>query len=148
MLRPCRGISSFVPDLRSARPKQQSSAAHWSQYNGRMKLFLTTGLFVLTALAEIIGCYLPYLWLNKGKSPWLLVPAAISLAVFSWLLTLHPTSAGRVYAAYGGVYVTVAILWLWAVDGIKPTRWDLLGVALCLAGMAVIVAGSKGPPMD
>jgi small multidrug resistance family-3 protein len=99
----------------------------------------TAGLFVITAIAEILGCYLPYLWLKKGKSAWLLLPAAISLAVFSWLLTLHPTAAGRVYAAYGGVYVSLAIVWLWLVDGIRPERWDLMGVALCLAGMAVIM---------
>src|SRR5690606_1550993 len=71
------------------------------------------GLFALTALAEIIGCYLPYLWLKQGYSAWLLVPAAASLALFAWLLTLHPTAAGRVYAAYGGVYVSMALLWLW-----------------------------------
>lgn len=104
-----------------------------------MRTLVFAGLFVVTAVAEIIGCYLPYLWLREGKSPWLLVPAAISLAVFSWLLTLHPTAAGRVYAAYGGVYVSVAIIWLWSVDGVKPDRWDLLGMALCLMGMAVIM---------
>ena len=70
------------------------------------------GLFLITALAEIIGCYLPYLWLREGKSAWLLIPAALSLAAFAWLLSLHPTAAGRVYAAYGGVYIFVAILWL------------------------------------
>lgn len=96
-------------------------------------------LFVLTAVAEIVGCYLPYLWLRKGGSAWLVGPAAASLALFAWLLTLHPTAAGRVYAAYGGVYVTVAIAWLWWVEAIKPTRWDLAGVALCLLGMAVIM---------
>ena len=101
-----------------------------------MKTFL---LFVATAMAEIIGCYLPYLSLRKGGSAWLLVPAAISLALFAWLLTLHPTASGRVYAAYGGVYVSAAILWLWLIDGIKPTRWDLLGAGLCLAGMAIIM---------
>jgi small multidrug resistance family-3 protein len=63
----------------------------------------TFALFVLTAIAEILGCYLPYLWLRQGKSPWLLLPGAISLAFFAWLLSLHPTAAGRVYAAYGGV---------------------------------------------
>ena len=99
----------------------------------------TVALFVVTALAEIVGCYLPYLWLKEGKSILLLIPAALSLALFAWLLTLHPTAAGRVYAAYGGVYVTVAILWLWSVDGIKPTSWDVLGTALALAGMAVIM---------
>lgn len=95
-------------------------------------------LFVATAVAEIVGCYLPYLWLNKGASVWLLVPAAISLALFAWLLTLHPTAAGRVYAAYGGVYIAVALAWLWAVDGIRPTGWDVAGVAVSLAGMALI----------
>ncbi len=96
-------------------------------------------LFIATAFAEIIGCYLPYLWLRKGASAWLLLPAAVSLALFAWLLTLHPTASGRVYAAYGGVYVTVAIGWLWLVDQVKPTRWDALGAMLCLAGMAVIM---------
>lgn len=100
-------------------------------------------LFVLTALAEIVGCYLPCLWLRHGKSAWLLLPAGLSLAIFAWLLTLHPTAAGRVYAAYGGVYVTVALGWLWLVDGIRPATSDFVGVALCLAGMGIIMLGSK-----
>jgi small multidrug resistance family-3 protein len=99
----------------------------------------TLGLFVVTALAEIVGCYLPYLWLKKGGSVWLLIPAAISLTVFSWLLTLHPEAAGRVYAGYGGVYITIALLWLWQVDGIRPTVWDITGVAVSLAGMGIIL---------
>ena len=98
----------------------------------------TFGLYLLTALAEIVGCYLPWLWLRKGGSIWLLVPAAASLALFSWLLTLHPDASGRVYAAYGGVYVCVALVWLWAVDGVKPGLWDVLGGAVTLAGMAII----------
>ena len=108
-----------------------------------MEFIKTFGLFVVTALAEIVGCYLPHLWLKQGKSVWLLVPAAISLALFAWLLSLHPTAAGRVYAAYGGVYVCVALLWLWRVDGIAPTRWDLLGTGLCLLGMVVIMFGPR-----
>ncbi|KAF0844022.1 small multidrug resistance family-3 protein [Methylovorus glucosotrophus] len=96
-------------------------------------------LFVLTALAEIVGCYLPYLYLSKGKSAWLLLPAALSLSLFAWLLSLHPTAAGRVYAAYGGVYIAVAIVWLWQVDGIRPTGWDLLGASIALCGMAIIM---------
>jgi small multidrug resistance family-3 protein len=99
----------------------------------------TIGLFFITAIAEILGCYLPYLWLKEGKSAWLLVPAADSLALFAWLLSLHPTAAGRVYAAYGGVYIFVAILWLWSVDGIRPTAWDLVGSAVALVGMAIIM---------
>ena len=108
-----------------------------------MKLFTIGALFTATALAEIVGCYLPYLWLRQGKSAWMLIPAAVSLAMFAWLLTLHPTAAGRVYAAYGGVYVTVAILWLWQVDGVRPGLADLVGVGLCLCGMAVIMYGSR-----
>jgi len=99
----------------------------------------TIALFLVTAVAEIVGCYLPYLWLKQGKSVWLLIPAALSLAVFAWLLSLHPTAAGRVYAAYGGVYIFVAILWLWLVDGIRPTTWDLIGSLVALVGMAIIM---------
>jgi len=99
----------------------------------------TLGLFVITAIAEIVGCYLPYLWLKQGKSIWLLVPAALSLALFAWLLSLHPTAAGRVYAAYGGVYVAVALVWLWLVAGVRPTGGDLLGCAVALLGMAIIM---------
>ncbi|WP_425316082.1 YnfA family protein [Stutzerimonas chloritidismutans] len=99
----------------------------------------TLGLFVITAIAEIVGCYLPYLWLKQGKSIWLLLPAALSLALFAWLLSLHPTAAGRVYAAYGGVYVGVALVWLWLVDGVRPTWWDLLGCAVAMLGMTIIM---------
>tara|TARA_Y100001968_G_C19393782_1_gene737079 strand:+ start:852 stop:1184 length:333 start_codon:yes stop_codon:yes gene_type:complete len=99
----------------------------------------TLGLFFVTAIAEILGCYLPYLWLKEDKSAWLLVPASLCLALFAWLLTLHPTAAGRVYAAYGGVYIFTAILWLWVVDGIRPSLWDILGVSIAMLGMAIIM---------
>lgn len=108
-----------------------------------MALLYTLGLYALTAVAEIVGCYLPYLWLKQGHSAWLLLPAALSLALFVWLLTLHPAASGRVYAAYGGVYVSMALLWLWMVDGVPPTPSDWAGVGLCLAGMALIVAGPR-----
>ncbi len=108
-----------------------------------MEIFRVFALFILTALAEIIGCYLPYLWLKQGYSAWLLIPAAISLALFAWLLTLHPHAAGRVYAAYGGVYVSVALIWLWAIDGIRPSITDWLGVAVVLVGMLIIMLGPR-----
>ncbi|OLQ90196.1 hypothetical protein BIY22_04125 [Vibrio panuliri] len=104
----------------------------------------TIGLFLVTALAEILGCYLPYLWLREDKSVWLLLPAAFFLALFAWLLSLHPTAAGRVYAAYGGVYIFAAIIWLWAVDGIRPTGWDILGVSVAMLGMAIIMFAPRG----
>ncbi|TXI83108.1 MAG: YnfA family protein [Cupriavidus sp.] len=108
-----------------------------------MELAKTFGLFVATALAEITGCYLPYLWLKQGRSAWLLLPAAVSLAVFAWLLTLHPQAAGRVYAAYGGVYIGVALIWLWVVDAIRPVTTDWIGVGLCFAGTCVIMLGAR-----
>lgn len=109
----------------------------------RLNLFKAGALFLLTALAEIGGCFLPYLYLRKGGSPWLLVPAAFSLAAFAWLLSLHPTAAGRTYAAYGGVYVATAVLWLWVVEGRVPNRWDLVGASVCILGMTIIVLGSR-----
>ncbi len=101
------------------------------------------GLFVVTAVAEIVGAYLPYLWLKRDGSIMLLVPAAAALAAFVWLLTLHPLPAGRTYAAYGGVYIVVALAWLFAVQGIVPDRWDLIGGAVTLAGMALIYFGPR-----
>lgn len=107
-----------------------------------MDIAKALGLFIATALAEIVGCYLPWLWLRQGASAWWLVPAAASLALFAWLLTLHPSAAGRVYAAYGGVYIAVALGWLWAVEGQTPRVTDWVGAALCVAGAAVIVVGA------
>ena len=106
-------------------------------------LIKTLLLFILTALAEIVGCYLPYLWLKHGYSAWWLLPAALSLILFAWLLTLHPQAAGRVYAAYGGVYITVALCWLWAVDGVRPSLWDVVGVLVALLGMAIIMLAPR-----
>jgi small multidrug resistance family-3 protein len=103
-----------------------------------MELLRVSLLFAVTAVAEIVGCYLPWLVLKQGRSALLLIPAALSLAAFAWLLTLHPTAAGRTYAAYGGMYIAVALLWLHFVEGLALTRWDLSGAAIALAGMAVI----------
>lgn len=98
-------------------------------------------LFVITALAEIAGCFLPYYWLKKNGSIWLLVPAALSLALFAWLLTLHPEASGRVYAAYGCVYVATALAWLRVVDGIPLSITDIVGGAVALLGMLIIISG-------
>ena len=100
----------------------------------------TTLLFFATALCEIIGCFLPWLWLKKGGSVLLLIPASVALALFVWLLTLHPAASGRVYAAYG-VYVCTALLWLRVVDGVKLSAYDWAGALIALCGMLIIVAG-------
>ncbi|AWH89729.1 YnfA family protein [Limnobaculum parvum] len=100
-------------------------------------------LFIATALAEIIGCFLPYLWLRKSASIWILLPAASSLALFVWLLSLHPAASGRVYAAYGGIYIATALVWLRLVDGIKLSMYDWLGATVVLAGVLILVSGWK-----
>ncbi len=105
--------------------------------------FRTFGLYFLTAVAELVGCYLPLLWLTGKGGVWLLLPAAISLALFVWLLTLHPAASGRVYAAYGAVYIAAAVIWLWAIDGITPNWNDFVGVGLALIGAGVIALGHR-----
>jgi small multidrug resistance family-3 protein len=99
-------------------------------------------LYVVTALAEIGGCYLVFLWMKGGRSPLLLAAAALSLGAFAWLLSLHPI-AGRAYAAYGGVYVASAVTWAWLVEKHAPDRWDLLGAAISLLGMGIIAFGPR-----
>lgn len=98
-------------------------------------------LFFITALAEIIGCFLPYYWLRKNGPVWVLIPAALSLALFAWLLTLHPAASGRVYAAYGCVYVATALAWLRVVDRVALSTTDVLGGAVALAGMLIVISG-------
>lgn len=103
-----------------------------------MELTKLIVLFFVTALAEIVGCYLPWLVLKQDRTAWLLVPAALSLGLFAWLLTLHPAAAGRTYAAYGGAYICVALIWLRVVDGMALSRYDFAGATLALIGMAII----------
>ncbi len=109
-----------------------------------LKVFTTFFLFLLTAIAEILGCYFPYLILNQGRSYWLWIPTALSLAIFVWLLTLHPAASGRIYAAYGGIYIFTALIWLRYVDQIMLSRWDMLGGAIVLLGAAVIILQPQG----
>jgi small multidrug resistance family-3 protein len=104
-------------------------------------LLRTTLLFVVTAVAEIVGCWLVWRMLRAGGPAWLILPGAAALGAFAWLLTLHPAASGRVYAAYGGVYVAVALVWLRLVDGVRLSATDWIGAAMALAGMAVIAAG-------
>lgn len=105
----------------------------------------TTLLFFATAVCEILGCFLPWLWMKRGGSVFLLLPAAVALALFVWLLTLHPAASGRVYAAYGGVYVCTALLWLRVVDGVKLSSYDWAGAAIALCGMLIIMTGWGRP---
>lgn len=96
------------------------------------------------AVCEIAGCFAFWAWLRLGRSPLWLMPGLVSLAVFAFLLTRIGTGfAGRAFAAYGGVYIAASLVWLWAVEGVRPDRWDLIGAALCLGGAAVILLGPR-----
>lgn len=106
---------------------------------------ITALAFALASLAEIAGCFGFWQWAREGRSWLWLVPSMASLMLFALLLTrVDSASAGRAFAAYGGIYITAALLWMWAVEGMRPDRWDLVGVALCLAGSAVILLGRHG----
>ena len=101
-------------------------------------------VYIGAALAEIAGCFAFWAWLRLDKSAFWLIPGMLCLALFAWLLTLVDADhAGRAYAAYGGVYITSAIIWLWLAEGIRPDRWDVLGGAICLAGAAIILFGPR-----
>lgn len=108
------------------------------------KILTTILLFLVTAVAEILGCYFPYLILNQNKSHWLWIPTVLSLAVFVWLLTLHPAASGRIYAAYGGIYIFSALMWLKLVDQVSLTRWDLFGGCIVIIGALVIILQPQG----
>ncbi len=100
--------------------------------------------FVLAALAEIAGCFAFWKVMRDGANPALLAAGLAALAIFAWLLTLADApAAGRTFAAYGGLYIAASLGWMFAVEGIRPDRWDLLGGAICLAGAAVIIAGPR-----
>ena len=104
----------------------------------------TLAIYIGAALAEIAGCFAVWAWMRQGASALWLVPGLLSLAVFAWLLTLAPSDfAGRAYAAYGGVYIVSAVLWLWVIEGARPDRWDVIGAAVCLGGAAIILFGPR-----
>ncbi|WP_179994414.1 YnfA family protein [Acinetobacter sp. YH1901136] len=108
------------------------------------KIASTTFLFFVTAVMEILGCYFPYLILNQGKSQWLWLPTILALAAFVWLLTLHPAASGRIYAAYGGIYICTALIWLKYVDQVNLTRWDMFGGMIVVLGALIIILQLQG----
>jgi small multidrug resistance family-3 protein len=109
-----------------------------------LKVLSTFGLFLITAIMEILGCYFPYLIINQGKSHWLWLPTVLALGMFVWLLTLHPAASGRIYAAYGGIYIFTALMWLKYVDHVSLSRWDILGGIVVILGALIIILQPQG----
>ncbi|OWK32038.1 YnfA family protein [Sphingomonas mucosissima] len=102
-------------------------------------------VFIGAAVAEIAGCFSFWAWLRLDRSPWWIVPGIGSLCLFAYLLTLVDANhAGRAYAAYGGIYIATALLWLWLAEGARPDRWDVAGACVCLIGAAIILWGPRG----
>ena len=100
--------------------------------------------YIGAAIAEIAGCFAFWAWLRFGKSVLWLVPGVASLVLFAFLLTrIDSAFAGRAYAAYGGIYITASLFWLWLAEGVRPDRWDVAGVLICLAGAALILWGPR-----
>lgn len=98
-------------------------------------------LFVVASFLEIAGCFAVFAWWRGASVLWLF-PAAAALAGFAWLLAMAPSPfAGRSYAAYGGVYIAASLVWLMAVEGVKPTLWDLAGAGLAMLGALIILQG-------
>jgi small multidrug resistance family-3 protein len=105
---------------------------------------VTAFIYIAAALAEIAGCFAFWAWARLDKSAWWLLPGVASLCIFAYLLTLAEADhAGRSFAAYGGVYIVSALLWLWVAEGVRPDRWDLVGALVCLAGAAIILWGPR-----
>lgn len=103
----------------------------------------TIGLLLAAGLAEISGAYLIWKWMRDGWSAWLGLLGVGALFVYGLVQTLHDFSFGRVFAAYGGVFIALALLWGWVVDGQTPDRWDWVGVGFALVGAAIILWGPR-----
>jgi small multidrug resistance family-3 protein len=104
----------------------------------------TIAIYVFAALAEIGGCFSFWVWLRDGKPILWLIPGVACLILFAWLLTrVDSDAAGRAYAAYGGIYIAASLAWLWLAEGVRPTRWDTVGVAVSLLGATIIILGKR-----
>jgi len=100
--------------------------------------------FIVAGLCEIGGGYLVWLWLREGKSIWLGLSGAIVLIIYGVIPTFQPAHFGRVYAAYGGVFIVLSILWGWQVDKIAPDKFDLIGGFIALIGVVIIMYWPRG----
>lgn len=101
--------------------------------------FKTIALFVIAALCEVGGAYLVWQWRRGAQPPLFALLGVISLFAYAFIQTAQAFSFGRAFAAYGGMFITVATLWGWWVEGRAPDRWDWIGVALCLIGAGIML---------
>src|SRR4029453_11798687 len=108
-----------------------------------MHIAMSLTYFLAAGLCEIGGGYLVWLWLREGKNVWLAVLGAVVLVLYGIIPTLQPANFGRVYAAYGGVFVVLSLLWGWKIDGVIPDTYDIIGGLIALLGGFVIIYGAR-----
>src|SRR5665648_377412 len=104
-----------------------------------MEIIKSVLYFILAGLCEIGGGYLIWLWLRDGGSFWIAILGGIILVLYGIVATFQPANFGRVYAAYGGVFIVMAIIWGWQVDKVVPDRFDIIGGLIALIGVSVIM---------
>lgn len=109
-----------------------------------MEILKSLFYFIVAGLCEIGGGYLVWLWLREGKSAWFALAGAVVLVLYGFIPTLQPANFGRVYAAYGGVFIVMAIFWSWWIDRIRPDKYDLIGGSLALIAVFIIMYWPRG----
>jgi len=104
-----------------------------------MTIIKSLGIFILAGLCEIGGGYLIWLWLKEGKPLWYGLSGGAILALYGVVATWQTAGFGRVYATYGGIFIVMALIWAWKIDGFKPDKWDIIGALIALLGVFIIM---------
>jgi small multidrug resistance family-3 protein len=106
---------------------------------------MTLAFFVVAAFLEIAGCFAFWSYFRLGRPAWNVALGVVSLVLFAYVLTrVDAAFAGRAYAAYGGIYITASLVWLRAVEGVRPDRWDMTGATIAVLGALMIIFGRRG----
>lgn len=109
-----------------------------------MTVIRSIAIFILAGLFEIGGGYLVWLWLKEDKPLWYGIAGGIILALYGVVATWQSAGFGRVYAAYGGIFILMALIWAWRVDGFKPDKYDIIGAAIAVMGACIIIFMPRG----
>jgi len=104
-----------------------------------MEILKSLSIFVLAGLCEIGGGYLIWLWLKEETPFWYGLIGAVILVAYVVIATWQSANFGRVYATYGGIFIAMALVWAWKVDGFKPDKYDVIGATVALVGVCIII---------